>query len=293
MATYVTSDIHGHVRALDRALESCALTSADSVVVLGDMIDRGPAPLEVVRLVRDLPRATVLMGNHEAMLLNARIFESPRTQMEWEMNGGFPTSEALCALPMEDQNDIIDWMSELPLSAVALVEDQRASVISALAGGAYMRPHIFAHAGIDSARLVSFLRENCLAPDVPVSAASVDELMCAMADQPDDDLLWIRDGFWGAHTGLIDETGMGALVVSGHTTSLSLKAFAGSHMGGTGLDENERGCVVEVGASFETAGEADRLCVDAAAANGHPFGRVAVVRLEDRRVFYSDVLEGE
>ena len=45
MATYVTSDAHGHVRALDRALELAAPGSEDTVFVLGDMVDRGPDPV--------------------------------------------------------------------------------------------------------------------------------------------------------------------------------------------------------------------------------------------------------
>lgn len=64
MATYVTSDAHGHVRALDRALELAGPGSGDVVYVLGDMVDRGPDPVGVLRLVRSLPNARVLMGNH-------------------------------------------------------------------------------------------------------------------------------------------------------------------------------------------------------------------------------------
>ena len=55
MATYVTSDAHGHVRALDRALELAGPGSGDVVYVLGDMVDRGPDPVGVLRLVRSRP----------------------------------------------------------------------------------------------------------------------------------------------------------------------------------------------------------------------------------------------
>ena len=41
MAIYVTSDAHGHVRALDEALTKISLASDDMLYVLGDMIDRG------------------------------------------------------------------------------------------------------------------------------------------------------------------------------------------------------------------------------------------------------------
>ena len=52
MAVYVTSDAHGHVRALDEVLERVSLGASDELYVLGDLIDRGPDPLGVVSLVR-------------------------------------------------------------------------------------------------------------------------------------------------------------------------------------------------------------------------------------------------
>ena len=52
MAIYVTSDAHGHVRALDEALSKISLASDDTLYVLGDMIDRGPDPVGVIKLVR-------------------------------------------------------------------------------------------------------------------------------------------------------------------------------------------------------------------------------------------------
>ena len=59
LATYVTSDAHGHARALDRALELAQPGSNDAVFVLGDMVDRGPDPLGVVRIVRSLPLSLI------------------------------------------------------------------------------------------------------------------------------------------------------------------------------------------------------------------------------------------
>ena len=44
METYVTSDAHGHLRALDRVLERVQPGAQDTLYVLGDMVDRGPRP---------------------------------------------------------------------------------------------------------------------------------------------------------------------------------------------------------------------------------------------------------
>ena len=82
-----------------------------------------------------------------------------------------------------------------------------------------------------------------------------------------------------------------ASVVAGHTPSILLRRYA-TLMGGTGAHEGMYGCMVEVGATASTFGEA-HICVDCAAATGYPSGRVGVMRLEDRRVWYAEVREGE
>ena len=88
MAWYVTSDAHGHLRPLDRVLARISPGADDTVVVLGDMVDRGPDPLGVIKLVRSLPNARVLMGNHERMMLDALLSEGDLELDTWAMNGG-------------------------------------------------------------------------------------------------------------------------------------------------------------------------------------------------------------
>lgn len=66
-----------------------------------------------------------------------------------------------------------------------------------------------------------------------------------------------------------------------------------SLMCGSGVDEDLRGVMVEVGCSRDTGGVADRVCIDCSAAAGHPSGRVGIMRLEDRRVWLADIEEGE
>ena len=73
MATYVFSDVHGHAAPLRRLLNRIAPSDDDRFFCLGDMVDRGPAPLDVVELVRTLPNVTVLMGNHEDYLIQERL----------------------------------------------------------------------------------------------------------------------------------------------------------------------------------------------------------------------------
>ncbi len=87
MAVYVTSDAHGHVRALDEVLDQISLASDDVLYVLGDLIDRGPDPLGVILLVRSLPQARVLMGNHEQLMLHATAHTGAPRDGEFDLWG--------------------------------------------------------------------------------------------------------------------------------------------------------------------------------------------------------------
>lgn len=289
MAIFVVSDIHGHARALDRALELAQPGSDDVVFVLGDMVDRGPDPLGVIDMVRALPNARALMGNHEEMLHESLESGDERDEMTWHMNGGYTTYEQLGQLPRDRYVDVMDWIAALPAFAVVEVDDRRPS-----AAPGDRRNYLLAHAGVDAPRLRTSLDALGVSHGAAAgyAAATPDDLLTAMVEQDVNDLLWIRREFWSTPTGLVGASGLGPVVVAGHTPSISMPRFA-SLMCGSGVDEDLRGVMVEVGCSRDTGGVADRVCIDCSAAVGHPGGRVGIMRLEDRRVWLADIEEGE
>ncbi|HVY49136.1 MAG TPA: metallophosphoesterase family protein [Minicystis sp.] len=69
--TFAIGDIHGDLDALEKVLGKLpALGEADTVVFVGDYLDRGPKPKAVVDFVRSYPSRTkakvvALRGNHE------------------------------------------------------------------------------------------------------------------------------------------------------------------------------------------------------------------------------------
>ncbi|HEV8324964.1 MAG TPA: metallophosphoesterase family protein [Myxococcota bacterium] len=69
--TFAVGDIHGDSAALDTLLERLPpLTADDTVLFIGDYVDRGPDPRGVVERVRAFPQRTpakviTLRGNHE------------------------------------------------------------------------------------------------------------------------------------------------------------------------------------------------------------------------------------
>jgi serine/threonine protein phosphatase 1 len=69
--TFVIGDIHGDAAALYRVLGALPeLEPSDTIVFIGDYVDRGPRSKEVVAFVRELPgkvpaKVIALRGNHE------------------------------------------------------------------------------------------------------------------------------------------------------------------------------------------------------------------------------------
>lgn len=85
-------DIHGCIRPLDALLEMLQLCSEDTLVVLGDFINRGPASCEVIERLLALERETQLvsiLGNHEEEMLSAR--SDPLALQRWLVMGGRAT----------------------------------------------------------------------------------------------------------------------------------------------------------------------------------------------------------
>lgn len=90
--TFTVGDIHGCDIAFELLLELMELTSDDTLIVLGDAIDRGPNSARVVDMLLKLQQQCELvfiLGNHEQMMLEA--LESGLRGSMWMMHGGEPT----------------------------------------------------------------------------------------------------------------------------------------------------------------------------------------------------------
>lgn len=266
MATYVLSDVHGHAKTLDRALDAVSPGADDQIYVLGDMIDRGPDPVEVVRIVRSLPKACVLRGNHEQLMLE--YLADPRdtnARVNWEINGGTTTRCALDALRRPQAQDIVEWCAELPYYATCWVAGRR---------------YLLVHAGISPE--VEFV------PDAWGDYAS----KLFLAAQDPEDLLWIREGYLDRPTGLVDAQGRGPCVVAGHTpTILGANYFDVCEVGQE--EQAGRAHIARLGANQDTGGVCDRIDIDCGCAAGPGIGRLLVLRLDDMAEYYEDVRDGE
>ena len=55
MATYVLSDIHGHLDYFEDILRQIEFSQKDVLYIIGDGIDRGPNPIGVLKRIKDIP----------------------------------------------------------------------------------------------------------------------------------------------------------------------------------------------------------------------------------------------
>ena len=93
--TLVIGDIHGCASALELLLQKIALAAADTVVFLGDYVDRGSNTRGVLDIVLELSKThhvIPLLGNHEIMMLDA-VKETMMRDL-WLQFGGQRTIES-------------------------------------------------------------------------------------------------------------------------------------------------------------------------------------------------------
>ncbi len=93
--TLAIGDIHGCDVALDVLLGKLEPTADDTLVVLGDVVDRGPGSREVVERLIALQQAcrlVLIMGNHEEMMLDAIV--GGDWQAGWMQFGGYAAIES-------------------------------------------------------------------------------------------------------------------------------------------------------------------------------------------------------
>ena len=74
IATYVTSDIHGQYDMFMELIDKIDLKQTDTLYVLGDILDRGPHPIKVLKKLMEMPNAICIVGNHELMALECLEF---------------------------------------------------------------------------------------------------------------------------------------------------------------------------------------------------------------------------
>jgi serine/threonine protein phosphatase 1 len=90
--TIAIGDIHGCAAALESVLQAIGPSADDTIITLGDHVDRGPNSrrvLEVLLELRGQCRLIPLCGNHELLMLRALMV--PGNMQFWVQSGGLST----------------------------------------------------------------------------------------------------------------------------------------------------------------------------------------------------------
>ena len=86
MKIIVLTDVHANLPALQAALQAIRREGYDALFHLGDAIAIGPQPAECLALLRALPDAHFIMGNHDAYFargLPARMAAGELAHQQW------------------------------------------------------------------------------------------------------------------------------------------------------------------------------------------------------------------
>ena len=119
---YILSDIHGNTRRFQSILEQINLQSQDTLYVLGDVIDRHPGGIGILREIMSMPNAKMLLGNHEYMMLRALgqpyddNEDDGRALDHWYRNGGKVTHDHWKRLRKTLRREMMAYLRGLPLS---------------------------------------------------------------------------------------------------------------------------------------------------------------------------------
>lgn len=119
---YICSDIHGEY---DRYLAMMRqIRPEDTLYILGDVIDRGPGGVSILKDIMSRENVILLMGNHEIMCLQTL---GPRhiygAKALWKGNGGNSTyRELVYKTDLHERNRILRFLSERPYHLDITVE---------------------------------------------------------------------------------------------------------------------------------------------------------------------------
>lgn len=106
MAVYAIGDVQGCFDALRALLDKLKYDpGADRLWFAGDLVNRGPQSLDVLRFVKSQPTAISVLGNHDLHLLAVASGQAPRKKRD--------TFDDVLAAP--DRDELLAWLRRCPL----------------------------------------------------------------------------------------------------------------------------------------------------------------------------------
>ena len=177
-AVFVVGDVHGRLDlllALERKIAADPMSAGAWIILVGDLIDRGPQSAQVIEhaMARQAAdeRYVVLCGNHEQIMLAA--FENADAARLWLSQGG---DETLHSYGARDVTSPASWRAHVPVGQLKWLNELPLAFET--------ERYFVSHAGVKAGT--------------------------SLAEQDDDDLVWIRHDLGAGYDGF-DKT-----IIHGH-----------------------------------------------------------------------------
>ena len=140
---YVVSDLHGQRELFRRLLQKINFNQNDKMYVIGDVIDRGPQPVQLLRDIKATPNMELLIGNHECMMLRALNLDGTIRDMEsfslWaNFNGGEVTYKRFLDISEAERTELYNWLLDRKLTTAIELGGQKYYLTHAMVDERYI-----------------------------------------------------------------------------------------------------------------------------------------------------------
>lgn len=126
--TYVMSDLHGNYQKFLEMLEKINFSDSDILYVLGDVLDFGDEPMELIADLSVRLNVYPIAGEHDFLAVRMlkgfeKMLKSGATpepeyiaeMTQWVQNGGQSTLEGYRALDEEQREGVLEYLEEMTL----------------------------------------------------------------------------------------------------------------------------------------------------------------------------------
>ena len=197
---YVMSDLHGRYLEFLSMLKKINLKNEDTLYILGDIIDRRPNSIKLLKYIMNKNNIKVIKGNHEFMMessifIEENALEDNRQMIKcWKENGGIITKEEFDKESESSKKEILEYIKSLKEFKIIEVNNQK---------------YLLIHAGL-------YIPENKKIPEDIL----LEELLKINIEREYN--YWIREDFLDVNEYLKDY-----IILFGHTPTRYIPQFTG------------------------------------------------------------------
>lgn len=137
---YVMSDLHGEYEKYMEMLKKINFNENDILYILGDVVDRGKKPFEILKDMSMRDNVYPVIGNHELIALELLRYLSVeiteenydktldetimKATIEWQLSGGSSTIDGYLSLSKQERNELLEYMSDFAPYETIDIEDK-------------------------------------------------------------------------------------------------------------------------------------------------------------------------